>query len=268
MIRRPIPLLLASFWVTALVLPVSCGGGTGGRIVSIEWAVHGVPEEGLPLGDALTDLGWHVRLEDAWIAMGPMYAHAAEGDRLARGLGELLLPGRAWAHAGHDHGFDRVRAEWLERTAVNALEASPRSLGWTTAEAGPVDRMEVTLGPYGGTDGPEALRGGALWVRGEAEREGVHVPFEGMMTFEDGVAREVDPIEASAVLDEGGRLTVGVRPGLWFQGAHFDRLEPEGSEPARMIPGTQVHNAVYLGIRNPRAFVIGWTSGPQDGDVE
>lgn len=262
MIQRSIPLAVLSTLVALLAIPASCGSGTGGRIVSIEWAVRGVPEEGRPSGEFVTDLGWEVRLQEAWLAMGPMYAHAAE--ELARWR-RVLSPARALAHPGHDHGFDRVRGEWLEQAAVDVLAPSPRRLGDAMAEAGAVDRLEVAVGPYDGTEGPEALDGATLWVRGEATRDEELVPFEGALTFAEETARAVDHIAAEASLDEGGRLTVGVRPGLWFQGAQFDRLETDGTGPAVLRAGGQVYNALSLGVHNPRAFIVEWV---EDGDLE
>jgi hypothetical protein len=265
--RSRTAVICALLVLVTLSVPVSCGD-TAGRIVSIEWAVHGVPEEGLPVGEVVTDLGWHVRLEEAWLSLGPMYAHAADEGLLAHRLERLLAPPRALAHAGHDHGFDRVRAEWLEQTAVDVLAPAPRSLGWTTAEAGAVDRLEVLLRPHGLAEGPEALRGAALYVRGEAERDDIRIPFHGTLRIDAEGAQQVDNIEANALLDEGGRLTVGIRHARWFEGAQFDRLEADGSEPVAIVAGTQVHNALYLGVRNPRAFVVDWTPSEEDGGLE
>jgi hypothetical protein len=267
--RVKMGLWLALAMAAAGVAPVSCGSGTGGRVVSMEWAVRGVAEEGLAPGEMITDLGWHVRLAEAWLSLGPMRAHAASEDVLVGWDAPWPWPRRARAHPGHGQGFDRVRAEWLDQTAVDVLDPEPRSLGWVQAEAGAVDRVEGSLDPFAAPDGPSALQGGTVWVRGEAEREGQVVPFEGLLLIPDeGSARLVENMAAEVVLEEGGRLIVGVRPGLWFEGAQFDRLEAgDEGEPATIGTDGQVRNALYLGCRNPRAFVVTWAP-VSDGGVE
>jgi hypothetical protein len=263
---RRIVFALSAF--VAMAAPASCGHGTGGRLVSIEWSVAGAAEEGHALGESVTDLGWHVRLSEAWLSIGTMRAHRPT--ELAAGAGWMGLGvPRARAHGGHHHGDEGPRAEWLDPVAVNALDPAPQVLGGDVAEAGAIDRVEVEL--QGARElGPEALAGALLWVRGEAEREGTVVSFEGTLTLTGAeTTLAVDNIAAEETLEEGGRLTVGVRTGRWFDGLQFDLLAPPGDDdPATIEPGTQARNALYLGARSPRAFTVTWTSAEIHGGVE
>jgi hypothetical protein len=264
--RRRIALALSAF--VAVVAPASCGQGTGGRLVSIEWAVAGVAEEGHALGESVTDLGWQVRLSEAWLSIGTMRTHRPR-ELAASARWPGLSVSRARAHGGHAYGDDGPRAEWLEPVVLNALAVEPQVLGWVVAEAGAIDRVEVELQGARGL-GPEALAGALLWVRGEAEREGTVVGFDGALSLTGTeTVLPVENIAAEGTLEEGGRLTVGVRSGRWFDGLQFDLLEPPGDdEPAAIEPGTQPRNALYLGARNPRAFTATWTSAGELGEDE
>jgi hypothetical protein len=255
---RRIVFALSAF--VAVAAPASCGHGTGGRLVSIEWAVAGVAEEGHALGESVTDLGWHVRLSEAWLSIGTMRAHRPTGLLTRQGWPGLLVS-RARAHGGGSYESDGPRAEWLEPVTVNALYPEPQVLGWDVAEAGAIDRVEVELQAAQGI-WPTFLAGALLWVRGEAEREGSVVRFEGRLTLSGAeTILVVDNIAAVGTLEEGGRLTVGVRTGRWFEGLQFDLLEPGGDDDfATIEPGTQARNALYLGARSPRAFTVTWTS--------
>jgi hypothetical protein len=236
-----------------LVLLAAACGETEGEIVTIEVALEAPASP----STFTTSTGWEVRLDEARVAIGPLFAFAPrfEGGAVAA-LRSFFMP-RARAHGGTDPlNGRRVRAEWLGQVAFDATPgADPVVLGVIEAESGEVDAVTVTLNPPE-PDHAATLHDHHFWVRGEATKDGETIPFEGGLDIPDeGLSRRVESIPIDAFLDQGGRWTVTVRATEWLQDALFDRLTEQNGEGVFVItPESQVRGAWLLGARSTRAY--------------
>ena len=244
--------LLFSLSCSAVLLAMACGQ-TEGQVVTVDVA--------LETSDAptsfTTNTGWEVRLDEARIALGPLFAFAPrfEGRTMAT-LHAFLFP-VARAHGGTDPlNGRRVRAEWLSQVAFDATPGTnPLVLGTIEAESGQVDAVTITLDPPGSANAA-AMHDHHLWARGEASKGDRTIRFEGGLDIPDeGLSRRVEDIPIDAFLEEGGRWTITVRPEEWFQDADFDRLTEQSADGVYLItPESQVRSAWFLGARSSRAY--------------
>jgi len=249
--------------------------GTGGDLVEISWAIRGEVPAAPVVVETVGPEPWQVELTEATLLVGPVYAFAPP-QFSARGIGALLRPGRALAHAGDDNtGGARVVAELLDQVPVDLLDPQQRLLGTTVAEAGPVDIANVVFDEArferAGPDGP--TRGGHALLRGVARRdEGAGermVRFEAVLKHtvpDDRIARRVEALPvAGGELVEGARIEIAVDPRLWVRQMRFDALlgDAEGNvdqgDPDDVLfvdEPSQLHNAWYLGMRDPRGWEV------------
>jgi len=228
--------------VCAAFAPVSCAD-TEGAVIPLEVAVRGSaatePFE--------TSTGWTVSLNEAWVALGAFRAYADSS--FAQ---RMLSPNRAFAHGGTDPlNGRRVRAEWLEPIVVDALDPEGVVLGTIDAESGAVDEVGVTLDQPADGD----TRGHVAWVAGSAIKDGDTIAFEGGLTLEDEpLVRRVENIPLEAELAAGDRWVLAADPRPWLADAIFDRLEESAGDVRTIESDSQVHGALRLGLRNPRAW--------------
>lgn len=244
-------------------------GVTPGRPASVEVYARAVPEAGEinPLEFA-TATGWRVTLHEARIALGPLFVFGAT-DAVAQLRGALLPVARA--HGGEGlFGMRPVLAELSEQREVD-LARGVTSLGIAHgAEGIAVDAtlvLDAPRGSLGAVDGP--LRGHHLWVAGVARRDSEELAFEGGLDIPDeGTLRHVEGLALDALIEDGGRIEVGVHPRYWLDAAHFERLPLPIAEGApRVITiGSQVRGALYLGARSADAFSLAWGE-PNQGDM-
>jgi hypothetical protein len=223
--------------------------------VRFSLAVGGVAEAGAPgQGVFDTGTGWRVVLDEALVALGPVYLYAP-ADSLARRLEWVLVP-VARAHGGTDPYAGRVvRGELLDAFVLDVL--APERRVWTdlSGSAGRVENLRADLpGPEAG--GAGSLRGYHAWVRGSATRGEERVRFAGGLIIpSDGLSEQVEGIPLDGLLEDGATVTLAVRPHAWFDGAHFERLPPPGGDGVRpIVPDSQVRNAWYLGARSLAAY--------------
>lgn len=233
-------------------LAIGACGATEGDVVTIEVAL----ETPSAPSSFTTDTGWEVRLDEARIAMGPLFAFAPrlEGGAVAA-VRSFLFP-VARAHGGTDPlNGRRVRAEWLRQVAFDAVSNEPVTVGQIEAESGEVDAVTVTLNPPEPAIA-EATEGHHAWVRGEATKDGTTVVFEGGLDIPNaGLSRRVENISIDAFLEEGGRWVITVHASEWFADAQFDRLTEQNEEGVFLItPESQVRSAWLLGARSTRAY--------------
>ncbi len=244
--------VLLAFCCSVALSLVACGE-TEGEVVTVDVALE---TSGSPTSFT-TNTGWEVRLDEARIALGPLFGFAPrfEGGATAA-LRAFVFP-VARAHGGTDPlNGRRVRAEWLGQVAFDATPgAGPVVLGTIEAESGEVDAVTVTLNP------PDAANAAAmhdhhLWARGQASKDGRTIRFEGGLDIPDeGLSRRVEDIPIDAFLEQGGRWTITARPEQWFQDADFDRLTEQSADGVYLItPESQVRGAWFLGARSSRAY--------------
>lgn len=250
--RSKLSIVLLSSCCSAALLAMACGE-TEGQVVTIDVALE-TSDSGTSF---ITNTGWEVHLDEARIALGPLFAFAPrfEGGTMAT-LRTFLFP-VAYAHGGTDPlNGRRVRAEWLTQVAFDATPgADPSVLGSIEAESGQVDAVTVTLDPPNVSNASD-MHDHHLWARGEASKDGRSIRFEGGIDIPDeGLSRRVEDIPIDGILEQGGRWTITVRPEEWFQDADFDRLTEQNADGVHLITATsQVRNAWFLGARSSRAY--------------
>lgn len=245
---------LASHLSLALAISlasVSACGTTPGRAIAFAVEVAGADLEPF-----VTATGWRVTLEEAWIALGPVYVYAPEPAPVVA-LSRALVP-LARAHGGTDPFSQReLRAEILEQHAIDALDGARQPLGLALGSEGDSSDLVIALDPPGPTS--EALHGRTLWIAGIAEKDGVLVPFEGGLDFPDeGLARFVEGVPIAAHMDSAGTLVIDLRVARWLDQAHFDRIEARDGDRAVITDGDQVSIAWRLGVRHPDAYGARW----------
>lgn len=247
-----------------LLAALACDG-TPGREVTFRMELRTASVAGQPPGRFTTDGGWEVELDQAWIALGPIYLwekpfHTAARLPLRRRMFDLMIP-TAHAHPGDEHfAGGAVFGEWVDQILYDAL-AGQRSLGEVVGDAALVQSFTVVLDPPRERLRLEGdpTRGFQAWVSGTATREGEVIPFEGGLQIDGGpLNRRVDGIPVEAQLEDGGLFVVELHLDRWFRDANFSRLEPNGDGPRLITTGSQVHSAWYIGARGFGAFTGRW----------
>ncbi len=245
--------------------------GTGGELVEVSWRLESEMAAGETVlsGDAEP---WEVELIEARALVGPVYVFAPPtlAQRWEPALRVLSgAPAIALAHAGDDNSDGiRVLAELLEQVPLNLVGREGQEVAVTPAEGGEVRTVNIVLDEarfhLAAEDGP--TRGHHAWIRGVARRGDEELRFAAGLSSltvpDDRIARRVEGLpvlEAEGSvgdLRDGDTLVVRADPREWVRKALFDRLQApsDGSELLVEEP-SQLHNAWYLGIRDP----VGWT---------
>jgi len=268
--RRRAPSVLAA---TALVSVLSyCGGITRGTPISVDLVLVPAVSEGT-VDRFSTASGWTIELDEAAIALGPVWLYGG-GARAALtpdlGLG---LPS-AVAHPADDT-FDRgeVLGELLAQVAVD-LKAPSTSMGRLEGFEGDLQTFELQLRPAG--FGPiagaavQTLGTSTFRLAGRATKDGRTVPFlaEGDLP-ELNDQQVIDSIPATVTLAAAqagaGPLNLHLLLDEWLGLVDFARLPDEGaptdSEGRYLFnPDAQPTAALHRGMRSRFAYRLEWTS--------
>lgn len=245
--------------LASLSLASGCGGETAGESIAVRWQVAGADDAAKTF---TTDTGWNVTLDEARVGIDSVFAIAPE----AKSRGAVarltdLFVSVAHAHGGHDDAEGRrVRAEWLDPIAVDALQDSAERLGTVPGEAGDIATIKLEIAKSADAL-PAALQGFQAYVRGTAEKDQLHIPFAGgVHVAEDEAARRVET-KVDFSLRDGGALAISVHPEEWLREAEFDRLPEAGDGAVREIAtDNQVGRALLIGVRSPAAFEVTYAS--------
>lgn len=257
---------------------VACESDTGGRAVTLSLSLASAPAPGETRpGVFTTESGWDIELDEAVIALGPIYAYADTGGvaraplsrRTQLALLDLLVP-RARAHSGFDPFARRtVRAEYLDQIAFDALAEAPLSVGTVDGEAGTAASVTIILdAPRGAlADAASPVHAHQAWVVGTGRRGDETVEFEGGLDLpDDGLVRRIDGVPFAAEVDDGGVMTLSVHLREWLNHAQLDTLTTRAESGRFSIDrASQVRNAWYLGARDADAFTASWM--PAGGDL-
>ena len=257
-----------NWWLCGIcvVCLAACGGETEGRSITLRW-VAGSAAQAEHNREFTTDTGWDVSLDEAFVAVGPVFALAPAKDELdavAEWMRHALVP-VAHAHGGHDAaGGLRVRAELLEPAMLDALSSDRVPLLTTEGEEGAVDTIKIEIAQKSSRL-PEALRGHQAYVRGRASRGSEQVQFEGGLAElgDDEPSRRVE-IDVDFSLREGGELGLTVNALEWFRHAEFDQLHAPAGGVAQISADDQLGRAWKVGVRSPPAFEVSFTKAKKD----
>lgn len=246
---------LAAAFVSTL--SVQCGDEeTGRQRVAFDVYARGVRAE----GD--TSLGWHVRVESAFVAAGPIRWY--EGEPLF-GRALRMFSGVAWAHPGH-YVPGGALADITSRAVVDLTSATPVFVARAAGVSGTVRSAHFELHPAEDDLGParSVLRGQTLVLRGAATRGDATVRFDASLRLDVNV----EGVPASATLDGSpGRWEVGVDLTQWLDRVDFAMLPPP-TEPGGVasFPAMgQPANALYRGVVSGASYRFTWIPGALDG---
>lgn len=260
------------------MLASACEPGTGGQPITFSLALATAPSiPGAAHGVFTTSTGWDVILEEACIAVGPIYffagaSHLQQASATANTRRPASWANRffhlvvqpAHAHPGDSHfSGGEVRGEWLGQVALDALAPIPLPLGLQNGLAGSVRSFSLRLDPPRGPLAADlCLRGHHAWVSGVASKAGVNIPFEGGLAIENiGTNRRVDGLPLVGEFSTGTGVRIAVRPSVWLDQADFDALTVDAlavkAPSGRYVitPESQVHRAWFIGARANGSFV-------------
>ena len=222
-----------------------------------------------------TGLGWHVTLDQAWIATGAFAyfdgvppltalrtapARRANDDPLLRFLGT----GVAYAHPGHYQAGNAL-GEMLEPSSVELLSGTSE-LADGDGVTGIYRSARFTFGaPPAGPFATE-LDGHAAVVEGRGELDGEETRY--FRAVAD--VAELAQIQADGHIDgcpfeevnvqADGSVTVRVTPSIWFSLVDFSALAPGSSEaPSAFAPGTQPRLAFADGLTQLSAYEFSYS---------
>lgn len=263
------PFVLAAF-VPALE---ACSGNdtTGGKRVILHTRLE---LESAELTSFENGLGWHVTLEQAWLATGafgyfdgvpPFTASRARAaPPTPGGTLDRLFGGVAYAHPGHYQAGNAL-GEMLEPSSVDLL-GGPSVLADGDGVTGTYRSARFTFsapptGPYAA-----ALDGHAAVVEGRAELDGEDTRYFRAFAELEELARiqpegHIDGCEFDAVnVDDDGTVTVRVDPSVWFDLVDFSALDA-GSEdaPSEFPSGSQPRLAFAQGLAQLSAYEFAYS---------
>ena len=238
-----------------LIAFASCEATTGARRVEFDTSVMGVggsePFENVP-PDGVEP--WTVSLEEAWIALGPVYLF--EGEPLLGRLYHALVMPRAFAHPGHYQEGEAL-GEALDQRVIDLLASEPTRLGVTDAVTGQCRSARLGIGtPEEGLEGADHLDGHAVLLRGLARRDAEEVPFEAWLDIDlyvEGISFEHD-LDGSP-----GGLLVEVDLTRWLRRVDF-ATATQREDTYVFEEGSQAHNALSRGVDNTLAYGLSWAA--------
>lgn len=239
-----------------VLLAAACDSGTGGRPVSFTLSMGtGTASPGDQPAVFRTGTGWGVTLEEACVAVGPVYLWLGAGHLTGRWP---RLIRRAEAHVGDQHFYGgEVRGEWVGQIVLDALAPHPVELTGLSGLEGSVRSFSLQLDPPAPTlTNAACLHGHHAYVVGVASRDEHEVPFEGGLVIENiGTSRRVEGLALSGHLADRGRVNITVFPRAWFDGARFETLTSRNPAGRFVITrDSQVHAAWFVGARGAHAF--------------
>lgn len=252
----------------ATLVHCDMASGTGGRPIQFEMRLETARSSEETLGTFATTTGWNVKLDQAVIAIGPVYVYQnppplakidAENRRpWGHRIWDVFVP-NAHAHAGDEHFFGgEVKGEFLGQIAFDVLNPSGVRIPEVPGTLGLARSASIWLAPPRTSiqGDANALHGHHAYVVGSAEKEGLVIPFEGGLDIEnEGTKQRIDGVPLEIQLDDGAALTFELNPQVWFDAAHFDKLSEKNQQGRYVItPDSQVRTAWFLGARGFFAF--------------
>jgi hypothetical protein len=245
--------------LACLAMTACLDAGTGGRAITIDFAVTSAPAQDRALGVFDTADGWRVSLQEAHVALGPVYLFENPGAlstlaRLPSALSHALIPA-AHAHAG-DNQFagGAVLGELAEFLVVDALSEGAQRFEDRAAVFGAPRSFSLRLPAEPITQGAP-LQGHQAFVRGTATRNDESVCFLGGATPESDARRDVSGLPFAGTLDDGVTVNLTLYPHAWLESARLDDVTATDSEGCLVITeGDAVSAAWSAALRSAASF--------------
>lgn len=234
-----------------------CGDDSTGRTrITVDAVVRGV-------GAVRTSsTGWQITLTEARIALGPLrwYEGAALFGRTL--FDRLLGVSVAYAHPGH-YVAGEALADITARRVVDLLRPDGTPLPQGNGVTGLAQSAAIELRPAEGSLADAAsLRGGTLYVRGAATKDGRTVRFD----CAPALTQVVQGIPARGDMNQSGRWDITVDIGAWIDRADFSSI-PSPADPDAVVTLTegQPFNAVTRTAPAASGFTFAWTAAADSG---
>lgn len=251
--------LLVQSCLACLALSACLDAGTGGRAVTLDFAVTSAPAQGRALGVFDTADGWRVTLQEAHVALGPVYLFENPGAlstlaRMPSALSQALIPS-AHAHAG-DNQFagGAVLGELAEFLVVDALSEDTQRFEDRAAVFGAPRSFSLRLPAEPVTQGAP-LHGHQAFVRGTAMRGDESVCFSGGATPESNARRDVNGLPFTGTLDDDVTVLLTLYPHAWLESARLDDVTATDNDGCLLIAeGDRVSAAWSATLRSAASF--------------
>lgn len=233
-----------------------CGDDTTGRSrITVDTVVRGT-------NSSLTTVtGWQVTLAEARIVLGPVRWYEGPAlfgrSRFERAFGLSV----AYAHPGHYVAGDAL-ADITRRRVVDLLRADGTRLDQGNGVTGLAQSAAIELRPAEADLADAAsLRGGTLYLRGEAAREGRTVRFDCAPVLNTTVAG----IRAPGNMTGSGGWDLTIDVGAWIERADFSTV-PAPATPNGVVTLTegQPFNAVTRTAPAASGFRFTWSGTATD----
>lgn len=253
-------------------LSVGCDGTTGLRRSSFALYAGGIarPDSGPLVFD--NALGFHITLQTARIAVGPVYWNVAPPLTLnrpslwqrARSWPLAALIGTARADETQDHlGGGRIIAQVTARAIVNTLSPELTLLGLGDGVSEHAQTAELWLLPEDAAKQSGTLPGSAVaQLEGQAERSGMTIPFTALLPLDAQMAgaeplqqlRSVRRVPANIDFGAEGTnpdLELRIDPRPWLNYADFSDLAARPLEGSThpVLHDDQVMRVLQAGVR-------------------
>ncbi len=195
--------------------------------------------------------GWTITVTRAEIALGPFYFCAAS--------------------SGSSTLCESSVAELTQVSVVNALRPTATPIGTVRGFTGSIQSASYDFGiswfdtQTAATPAP-ALPGGHSLHLEAAARKGAQVVMviadvDVVPQYQGQNAVATAPASAN-VTSAATRLEVVLEPAAWFRQLDFDTLAAKGTAPIVVVPGTDEHTALLVGLKNLAPPELRWVTTP------
>lgn len=180
--------------VPLLLLMSACASDTEGERVSFQLMATASGDD----APFATASGWTIDIQQAEVVLGPVFLFDAEP--IARAPWSSWLVSEAHAHVPTQAGA--VLGEVIDQVRIDLLAASPALLADVYGQAGVARSIEVQLFRAGEVS--TAATGDTVVLAGQAQREGITIPFEFRWSPDAGAPLSITNIAASLDLNSSG----------------------------------------------------------------
>jgi len=186
---------MRSFFLASCLFALSaCAGDTEGERVTFQLLATASGDD----APFATASGWNIDIQQAEVILGPVFLFDAEP--IARGPWSSWLVSEAYAHVPTQAGA--VLGEAIDQVRIDLLAASPVQLADVYGQAGVARSLEVQLFRAGEVS--TSASGDTVVLAGQAERDGITVPFEFRWSPDAGTPMSITNIATLLDLNSSG----------------------------------------------------------------
>jgi hypothetical protein len=184
----------AAFLAPLLLSLSACAADTEGERVSFQLMATASGAD----APFATASGWTIDIQQAEVVLGPVFLFDAEP--IARAPWSSWLVSEAHAHVPTQAGA--VLGEAIDQVRLDLLASTPAFLADVYGQAGVARSLELQLFRAGEVN--TTVTGDTVVLAGQAQRDGVTVPFEFRWSPDEGAPVSITNIAASLDLNSSG----------------------------------------------------------------